>query len=75
MEERGQQILGMREIYATASKVLVWLGDYGPETSQAFDLIRFIATDRPFNYQDRRKLDTVYAGLTNDLSCQEFQGG
>jgi hypothetical protein len=37
--EKSQQILLMRDIYATAHQVIVWLGDAGPNSGLAIDFI------------------------------------
>jgi hypothetical protein len=37
--EKSQQILLMRDIYATAHQVIVWLGDAGPHSGLAMDFI------------------------------------
>ncbi|KAI3316959.1 HET-domain-containing protein [Xylariaceae sp. AK1471] len=48
MEERGREILKMRDIYKFANGVLIWLGDYLPYTrshvKQVFDYVTMIVS-------------------------------
>ncbi|KAF5635754.1 ACB 4-hydroxyacetophenone monooxygenase [Fusarium sp. NRRL 52700] len=39
-KEKGHQVQSMAKIYATATRVIVWLGKATPDIDQAFDMIR-----------------------------------
>jgi hypothetical protein len=43
LRERSEQVKLMKEIYSKATRVLIWIGEEGPSTGQAFDLLGDLA--------------------------------
>jgi hypothetical protein len=72
LEERSQQVLRMRDIYACAKQTIVWLGEEVGKTNKGLKLIQLLATDRPLVHQDRRLFDSAYKGLTGGNSPSQF---
>ncbi|KAI1775463.1 HET-domain-containing protein [Hypoxylon cercidicola] len=61
LDERGQQVSMMRDIYASAEQVIIWLGEEDDETSLVFDTLSVLATQshRQGDEQDKELLDAT----------------
>ncbi|KAI0888431.1 HET-domain-containing protein [Annulohypoxylon maeteangense] len=58
LDERAQQVSMMRDIYASAEQVIIWLGEEDNESDAAFDSIPVLAAQSHTN-QDEGILDTA----------------
>ncbi|KAI4866128.1 HET-domain-containing protein [Hypoxylon rubiginosum] len=61
LDERGQQVSMMRDIYASAEQVVIWLGEEDDETDLVFDALPMLATrsHRRGDEQDEKLLDAT----------------
>ncbi|XXG99423.1 hypothetical protein Hte_005762 [Hypoxylon texense] len=62
LDERGQQVSMMRDIYASAERVIIWLGEEDDETDLVFDALPLLATQGHGrgDEQDRNIIDATY---------------
>ncbi|KAH6672179.1 heterokaryon incompatibility protein-domain-containing protein [Halenospora varia] len=66
VEERSRQVLRMRDIYANAKQVVVWLGEEGECTNEGMRLLEVLGTVGSDVYEAERKV--AYAGVGNGKS-------
>ncbi|KAI0834310.1 HET-domain-containing protein [Hypoxylon sp. FL0890] len=61
LDERTQQVSMMRDIYASATKVIIWLGEADDESDPVFDTLPVLAarSHHPKDEQDEKLLDAV----------------
>lgn len=63
LDERTHQVSMMRDIYASAERVIIWLGEADNESDEAFDALHLLSTHDP-----RRGDVTVEAELQSTMS-------
>ncbi|KAI6083840.1 HET-domain-containing protein [Hypoxylon rubiginosum] len=61
LDERSKQVSMMRDIYASAKQVIIWLGEEDDETNLVFDTLPMLATQshRRGDEQDKKLLDAT----------------
>jgi hypothetical protein len=65
--EKSSQVQMMRDIYAKASKVVVWLGNAAKDTSLTFDLVR------QCHMADTDTIDTLWMDRTSSLQRKSIR--
>lgn len=74
VDERTQQVSMMRDIYASAEQVFIWLGEGDDESDAVFDTLPMLATrkSRPDDEQDKILVDATRrcSGFLSGLMSQ-----
>ncbi|KAI1865326.1 uncharacterized protein JN550_008374 [Neoarthrinium moseri] len=59
LDERNREVRKMREIYCSASQLLIWLGDYSPMTEEDVSLVFYFVEALFLAGQEERKAEYV----------------
>lgn len=68
LEERSQQVSIMSEIYSTAKRVIIWLGDANEHTERVFELLEIFASINKQGYLPSQLSHVAIGGIPQPIN-------